>query len=98
MQSLSISSAVSSDDPSACVSVLDLAIIVDSIHTMMLREFDVRDTIIRDLKVEMVPETLAMYITTVKAQPFIDDALIAQYKNKIALYDQLIGSRLKVSS
>lgn len=96
--SLSLSMQVESIDQDAYVSGLDLPIIIDSIHMMMLKEYEVRSTVITDLKVETAPETLAIYITTLKAQPFIDETLIEQYRTKLALYDQLVRSRLKSSS
>lgn len=96
--SLTLSVKVGSIDPDAYVSGLDLPIMIDSIHMMMLREYDVRHTIINDLKVETPPQTLSIYITTLKAQPFTDESLIEEYRTKLALYDQIQLNRFKPSA
>lgn len=83
---------LSSIDLSAPVTSLDLPLIVNSIQMMLLKEFEVKNSIINDLSVELPSETLSTYITVFKAQPFINESLIADYRNKLALYDQMASS------
>ena len=94
MQNLMLSNAASPTELlGAAVSPLDMSLAVDNIATMFMKEFGVKDAILNDLRLNLPSETLAVYLTTWRVRPHIEELFIEIFKEKLKLYDQITSSR-----
>lgn len=67
----------------------EMLLFLDQLCSMFLKEYAMKDCIASDLRVEVPSQTLGTYITAWRSKPHLDEIAIENFKQKLALHDQM---------
>ena len=81
------------DTVSNSTEIMELATFVDKVSTMLLKEYAVKTSIVSDLKQDTPSATIAVYFTTWKSKPHIDEETIEKFKQTLTVSEQILRNK-----